>query len=165
MGWLVRIDVVQAPLCARFSFVSYSLQVHPYSEDVDGATRFYHDEVGRSLTPPLTPESAAELGDLQMRALELDLDEMSQVADISISGLDGYLWVRWPPYAKSPSEGMRTVIDGAGWRANLLRPRCPSPDYGMSRLRRLRQLEGFYVERWCSNAAAAGPRPSSRYEI
>lgn len=133
-GGLVRIDVVQAPLCARFSFVSaYSLQVHPYSEDVDGATRFYHDEVGRSLTPPLTPESAAELGDLQKcERFELDLDEMSQAADISISGLG---WISVGALAslrKEPgSEGMRTVIDvwvPVGVRISL---RPPMPIAGL----------------------------------
>ena len=65
------------------------------------------------MTPPLTPESAAELGDLQKcERFELDLDEMSQVADISISGLG---WISVGALAslrKEPgSEGMRTVID------------------------------------------------------
>ena len=88
-GGLVRVDVLAAPLCARLTFVSAcSLRVASVGGGVDAARAHYDAEVGRTLTPPLTPESAAQLGALEMRQrVEVPLREMEQAADISISGL------------------------------------------------------------------------------
>lgn len=87
-GGLCRVDVVEAPACLRLSFVTaYDLKV-TVCEDTDGATAFYDAEAGRTLTPPLDASSAAELGGLELReTIELELQEMSQAADVCISGL------------------------------------------------------------------------------
>jgi nitric-oxide synthase len=112
-GGLVRIDVIEAPISARLSFVTaFELRVtqHPTPE----AASFYEVEAGRTLTPPLSPQSAADLGALEMRKrVELDLDEMEQAADISISGLG---WVSVGALASlrgksSRGRGTHAVMD------------------------------------------------------
>jgi nitric-oxide synthase len=88
-GGLVRVDVLAAPLCARLTFVSpYTLRVSHVAGGAAAATAHYDAEVGRTLTPPLTRESAAQLGELEMaQRVELSLAEMEQAVDVSISGL------------------------------------------------------------------------------
>lgn len=90
-GGLVRVDVRKAPLSARLTFVSAAgnLRVTQLCEGgVQGAADYYAAEVGRTLTPPLTQESAKDLGELEMRKrVEIDLHENEQECDISISGL------------------------------------------------------------------------------
>ena len=88
-GGLVRVDVLEAPLAARLSFVSaYTLSVSSCTGGAEAAQAHYDENVGKTLTPPLTPASAADLGGLQMaQRIELELFEMEQAADVAISGL------------------------------------------------------------------------------
>ena len=76
-------------VAARLSFVSaYTLTVSSCAGGAEAAQAHYDENVGRTLTPPLTPASAAELGGLQMaQRIELELFEMEQAADVAISGL------------------------------------------------------------------------------
>ena len=110
-GGLVRVDVVSAPLCARLSFVSaYSLRVSSCTGGPEAAAAHYAAEAGKSLTPPLTPESASELGELEMRQrVEVDLTEMEQSVDVSISGLG---WICLGALASlRKNKEMKMVID------------------------------------------------------
>jgi nitric-oxide synthase len=114
-GGLVRLDVVEAPLCARLSFVSAnSLRVHQVSDTPQAVEAYYAAEVGRTLTPPLSPESAAELGALERtkERLEIELNPLEQAADLSISGLG---WVSLGALASlrkaTDENAMRMVID------------------------------------------------------
>lgn len=110
-GGLVRIDVLTAPIAARLSFVSaYTLRVSHWTDGIATAGAHYDAEAGRSLTPPLTPESAAQLGELEMRLrVEVDLNPMEQAADISISGLG---WVSIGALASMrQTEPMKAVLE------------------------------------------------------
>jgi len=121
-GGLARLDVVRAPLAARLTFITpYALRVTPCEEGADAAAALQAREAGRGLTPPLTPESAAQLGGLELRrTVELTLTAMTQAADISISGLG---WVAVGAVASlraaaaargvkaDADEAMRLVVD------------------------------------------------------
>jgi nitric-oxide synthase len=87
-GGLGRIDVLEAPPSIRLTFATaYGLRVSD-AVPTAGADALYAAEVGRSLTPPLDLDSAAQLGGLELRReVEVELDEMAQACDISISGL------------------------------------------------------------------------------
>ncbi len=113
-GGLARIDVVEGPACLRLTFCAYGLQVEHVQRTSD-ADAYYGEHVGVTLTPPLTPESAAELGGLVMKKrVELDLHEMEQAADVSVSGLG---WVSVSALAslssgtRGPGSTMRAVLD------------------------------------------------------
>lgn len=128
-GGLVRIDVLQAPLNARFTFVTANsnLNVSQLCEGgVQGAISHYAAEVGRTLTPPLNPESAAQLGELELgRRVEVDLYELEQVCDISISGLG---WISVGALASLRQSGdMRAVIDVWVPRSVSVKLRNPMP--------------------------------------
>ena len=111
-GGLARIDVLEAPLCARLTFVTaYALKVEQCREAPEAAENFYQAEVGRTLTPPLTPESAQQMGELVMKQrVELELSEMTQSADISISGL-GWVSVGALASLRRSDAGMACVIE------------------------------------------------------
>ena len=133
-GGLVRVDVLQAPLCARLSFVSaYALRVSQLEEGED-ADAHYASAVGRTLTPPLTVESATELGTLEMRKrVEVDLHEMQQAADISVSGLG---WISVGALASlrrgGESDGsMRAVLEVWVPRGVQVSVRPPMPITGL----------------------------------
>mmetsp|Transcript_46672 Transcript_46672/g.77203 ORF Transcript_46672/g.77203 Transcript_46672/m.77203 type:complete len:490 (+) Transcript_46672:161-1630(+) len=85
-GGLARFDVVTAPKALRLSFCAFNLRVHSRSTVL--ADNEYAAQVGRTLTPPLDPESAEQFGALQLRrSVELNVRPMQQAADIAISGL------------------------------------------------------------------------------
>ena len=119
-GGLARFDVLQAPPSARLTFVSACTNLRvtqlPCESDEGGggfeaAAAHYAAEAGRSLTPPLTPESASQLGALEMRlAVDVDLCEYEQAGDISISGLG---WVSLGALAslRKSAAGMHCTIE------------------------------------------------------
>ena len=90
-GGLARLDVIDAPPSARLTFVSACTNLR-VSEvrcravgGFDAAGAHYAAEAGRTLTPPLTAESARQLGGLEMRSrVELERRRWSR-RDISIS--------------------------------------------------------------------------------
>ena len=130
-GGLVRVDVLEAPLCARLSFVSgYQLQVERFTGGVDAAGAFYAEGAGRTLTPPLSPESAEELGALEMRErFEIELNEMQQAGDISISGLG---WVSVGALASlRKKEAMRAVLEVWAPKGVQVSLRPPMPVAGL----------------------------------
>jgi len=110
-GGLARIDVLEAPICIRLSFVTaYSLKVTTCANTADAAD-MYSAEVGRSLTPPLDPSSAVELGDLELqKTVELELNQMCQAADVCISGLGWISVGALASLVESSSGGMRTKL-------------------------------------------------------
>ena len=129
-GGLVRVDVVSAPASVRLSFVSaYTLRVATCAGGPDVATAMYAEEAGVSLTPPLSRESAQQLGGLQLaRRVELQLRESTQAADISISGLG---WVSVGALASLRGGDMSVVIDVWAPKEVQVSLRPPMPVQGL----------------------------------
>ena len=112
-GGLVRVDVLEAPTCARLTFISaYSLRVATCDGGAAAAQAFYDAEVGTTLTPPLSTASAEQLGALEMRQrVELDLEQNRQAADISVSGL-GWISIGALASLRAAAGGsMRAVLE------------------------------------------------------
>jgi len=128
-GGLARFDVVAAPLALRLTFNAFGLRV-AHCEHTADAERFYSAEAGVSLTPPLSRDSAAELGGLQLaRAVELQLVANQHVADISISGL-GWVGVSSLATLAQPSS-MATTINVWVPRGVKVSIRPPMPTGGL----------------------------------
>ena len=108
-GGLARIDIVEAPPAMRLTFASaYTLRVTHCASTADAAD-LYTTEAGVTLTPPLNPASAAEMGGLELRkSFELDLEPMCQAGDISISGLG---WVSVGALASLLDGRMHAKLD------------------------------------------------------
>ncbi len=86
-GGLARFDLSVAPPSMRLTFCAYGATVH-CSESTAEADEFYASAVGSELTPPLSAESAREMGGLEVRRrVDLQLEPMAHAVDITVSGL------------------------------------------------------------------------------
>lgn len=102
-GGLVRLDVLEAPPTLTLTFCGFNLNVAELPPGADAAAE-YAAQAGLTLTPPLTRESALDLGDLQLRrSVELHLEPLQQSADICVSGL-GWISVGALPILRQKSR-------------------------------------------------------------
>ena len=147
-GGLARLDVIDAPPSARLTFVSACTNLR-VSEvgcravgGFDAAGAHYAAEAGRTLTPPLTAESARQLGGLEMRSrVELELSEMEQACDISISGL-GWISVGALASLRASPAGMRCVIEVWVPKGVQVSLRPPMPIGGLPNQVSVEEMDG-----------------------